>query len=49
MPAKPAAWQLSTFQLAMFWLNAAAKENIENMLLTDAVFHEPMSWLNAVA
>ena len=40
---------LRTFQLARFWLKAAAPLNIESMLLTFAVFQAPRFWLNAVA
>ena len=39
----------AVFQPPMFWLNAAAPENIEPMSLTFAVFHAEMFWLNAVA
>jgi hypothetical protein len=38
-----------TFQLARFWLNAAAPPNIKPMLLTDAMFQVAMSWWNAAA
>jgi hypothetical protein len=38
-----------TFQAARFWLNAAARENIESILLTFAVFQPAMFWLNAAA
>ncbi len=39
----------AVFQLAMFSLNAADEENIEYMLMTDAVFHESMFWLKVFA
>ena len=47
--AQPAVVTLSTFQAAMFWLNAEAEEKVAYMLATDATFQLPMGWLNAVA
>ena len=49
MLAKPAAFTLSTFQLATFWLKAVAPLNMLAMVVTPEVFHLPMSWLKAVA
>ena len=49
MLAKPAAFTLSTFQLARFWLKAAAPLNALAMLATDATFQLEMSWLKADA
>jgi hypothetical protein len=43
---QPAAFTRSTFQLAMFWLNAVALLNRLAIVVTDAVFHLPMSALN---
>ena len=33
----------------MSWLNAEARENIDSISVTCAVFQLPMSWLNAEA
>jgi hypothetical protein len=37
---------MDTFHEPMFWLNAAAPENMPFMVVTLAVSHEPMGWLN---
>ncbi len=49
MLAKPAAFTLSTFQLAMFWLNAEADWNAPSMFATLAVFQLARFALKAAA
>ena len=44
--AKPAAFTLSTFQLARFWFKADAPLNVLAIVDTDATFHLLMSLLN---
>jgi hypothetical protein len=47
--AQPAVVTLSTFQAAMFWLNAEAEAKVAYMLATEATFQLAMGWLNATA
>ena len=47
--SQPAEVTLSTFQAAMFWLNANAEEKVPYMLATEATFQPPMGWLKDVA